>query len=831
MDSSPEFFGPILENRFGERYFSAITGEVFSQVGSDSFYQRHFGASLEAGDTLYIIIGTDGGLLLNWLLRKKPVADSRYLFIELPACLERLHREGIISDDLPDNVYLQGYDQWFEKARELSIQDYFYVSRISQISSLSVVDGYHNDYVELGNRFEEDIGKFQIRMSQEIGSQIFTTKGLENLAENRIPIAVIDGSFAGKTAILMAGGPSLDESFAWIRDHRQDLVVLAVTRIAAQLKREEIVPDFLFAIDPHEIIFHQSKEMLNFFERTYLVNMYHLNPRLVGQWRGESLYMGPCFPWVTESNPPSRAFPGITVSHQALGAALAMGFSRIILSGFDLCFSKEGFTHARGSEETLAGPYAKRSQLWITTNGGWMAETSRDFYSSIPALSHLACQEEEPQKRNCQVINPSQASAKIDGVEHLPWQELSVEPLQQSAWEMIKQLLSKADLPDRLQHYQSVEKELNTLRGKLLKIKKLSEEAIACNDKLFGRKGHPPDFKYKKRMDEIEASLDNDFGEASRLVKKWSVGDLLKLSRPNKDKAWSDAEVEETGRRYYEIYRQSSRDFLKIIDDSRQRLRSRQEEEKPRPNLKTLVTQWNKDNQPGRLLGFLDRSGRSLEGFPEKQANSLSSLLHEFQEQMAATETDYKAHCQNILASPMAILGKAKSFFSNDELDKLQNFLDGIRESNLSQRESFVHLMEGYLAQKAGQFDQALACYTQVDYDLLNSERLKQMLAVYLGKSDLIGALQIAKQLADEFMIMIPYYADLLRMTGDPDQAVVMYKQYLDMVAGDVVTEQKLGKLYGEMGNLAAAQEVFNRILQIDPDNKAAHHYLEQYAS
>ena len=831
IDSSQEPFGPILENKFGEKYFSSIVGEAFTLVGSDSFYQRHFGDSLLTDDRMYIILGTDGGLLLHWLLSKTPAEDSRYLFIEVPACLDRLEREGMLPAELPDNIYLHTYEQWFEKANELALRDYFFVSKLSKIQSIAVVDGYHDAYVELSNRFEEDLGKFQIQITQEIGSRIFTSKGLENLAENRIPISIIDGLFAGKTAILMAGGPSLDESFSWIKKHRQDLVVLAVARIAAQLKREGIVPDMLFAIDPHGIIFHQSKEMLDFYEQTILVNMYHLNPQLVGQWRGVSLYMGTRFPWESKNNPPHKIFPGITVSHQALGAALGMGFGKIILTGFDLCFSKEGFTHASGSAETFAGPYAKRSELWVETNGGWMAETSADFYSSFPALSHLAGQGVSAEERKCQVVNPSKASAKIENVEHLHWDSLEVEPLELSAWQQMKDRIANTELPSRLDHYKMVVEELNLIRGDLLKIKKLSEEAITCNDKLFGRKGRPPDFKYKKRMDAIEESLDNDFGEVSRLVKKWSVGDLLKLSRPNKDKEWSDEEIEKTGRRYYEIYSDSNKDFLKSLDEVRLRMQMRIEEEKPNPNIKKLLNQWKRDNQPGRLYRYLDISGKSIDDFPDKMAAMLRGVANEFKELMTATDTDYKAHCENILASPMAILGKAKNFYRLEELEKLQNFLDGIKTSNLKERDSFVALMEGYLAHKAGKYDEALGYYSQIDSALLDSERLKQSLSAHLSKNDLAAALEVAKELSEQSLVLAPYYADLLRMTGAREAAINVYKKYLKVVIGDFVTEQKLGKLYGDMGDIKAAQDVFNAILKKDPQNRAALLYLEQYSS
>ncbi|MBF0357839.1 MAG: DUF115 domain-containing protein [Magnetococcales bacterium] len=830
MDSSQDPLGVVLTNEFGERYFPSIIGEAFSLSGSDSFYHRHYGESLAKEGHLYLIIGTDGGLLLNWLLKGKTATDSRYLFIEISSSLQRLYAEGLIPEELPDNISVQPYEQWFEQALEQSMRDYFYVSKLMAIKSLSVFDGYHESYVELGTLVESKFSLFHMQMVQEVGSGIFAQKGLENIAENRMPVSMLDDIFAGKTAVLMAGGPSLDESFEWIRANRENLVVLAVARIAPQLKREKIVPDFIFAIDPYGLIFHQCKEMLDFYKQTFLVNMYHLNTQLVGQWRGKNFYIGTLFPWATEKNPRFKLFPGITVAHYALGVALDMGFSKIVLAGIDLCFSKEGFTHAQGSAEAQVGPYTKRSQLWVETNGGWQAETSPDFHSSLNALNTIAGQGVEKSERKCQLINPSQASAKIENIDHLPWDSITTTPLTISAVDSINNLLAESSVPSWSDHYQMVEGELNLVRGKLLKIKKLAENAIVYNDKLFGRKGHPPDFKYKKMMDDVELSLNNDFGDISRLVKSWSVGKLLKLSRPNKDVEWTDEEIEETGRRYYEIYRDSVKELLKVLDDSRQRLRARIEETKPRPNIKTLITQWNRDGQPGRLYTFLDRSGRSIEDFPEKQAESLKEVAQSFADILAETETDYSVHCQNTLASPMAILSKAKHFFTTNDTAKLENFLDGIKESSLEEKDAFVNLMEGYVAQKAGNLELALDHYEKVNSKMLEGECLKQCLSVYLLQNDLARACLVAEKLSEESMLFTPYYADLLRLTGDQKLAVVKYREYLDVVDHDLVVKQKLGKLYGDMGSRVEAVEMFEEILKDDPQNMAVKHYIEQFS-
>ncbi|HIJ85000.1 MAG TPA: DUF115 domain-containing protein, partial [Magnetococcales bacterium] len=375
--------------------------------------------------------------------------------------LQRLREENLLPDELPDHVAIATPDEWMKKAEEFAIKDYFYIGNVRPWRSMAVIDGFHEDYVKLWNSFDEYLGQFLISMGQEIGSRIFMLKCLENLSENRTPVHVLDQVFKGRTAILLGGGPSLDECFDWVRKNRDHLTVMAVARIAVQLARENIVPDMFFAIDPHDIIFHQSKQVLEFHQKSIFVNMYHLNPRLVGMWRGRSLYMGNLFPWVSPLNPQPRNYPGITVSHQALGAAAEMGFSRIILGGFDLCFSKEGFTHARGSVEMATGPYVHRSELWVETNGGWRAETSSDFFNAIPALKQLAVY---AKSKEIEIINPAAAAAKIEGVAWRSWDEIACDPVDTTSWDLIQQALPEETSSDRIRHLQQVEEELLRIR-------------------------------------------------------------------------------------------------------------------------------------------------------------------------------------------------------------------------------------------------------------------------------------------------------------------------------------------------------------------------------
>ena len=839
-------FGPILRNSFGEYYLPAINQEIFSQSGTDSFYRRHFDNILQSKDSLYLIVGTDGGRLLHWVIDNGLAEGSRYLFIEYPELVEYLREGADFPTELPDAVTLCAPDTWLAAAEELSLRDYCYLGHVHRIKSLAVLDGFFEAYFSVWKTFEEGISQYQTMVNREVGSRIFMTKGLENLAENSIPAERLIGLFQDKTAVLLAGGPSLKESFAWVKANRPHLVVLAVSRIAGQLDRAGIRADFFFAIDPHDIMFHQSKTMLAFWQQTLLVNVYHLTPRLLSQWRGRSAFMGPLFPWETPLNPTRQlSFPGITVSHQALGMAIEMGFSQVILSGFDLCFDKDGFTHTEGSEERKAGPFAAPLEMRVETNGGWMAETRYDFLSAIPSLEQLA---QLGLRRGCRIINPALGAAKVAHVEHLPWDSLEVAPLSLSVWTTVETVIPPEATPqerakNRMHHYEMVMQELLRVRGEVQRVARLTTEAISCNERFFGRKGRPPDFKFKLRMDEIERLLDEDHRTTSLLVKQWGIAEFLKLTRPDKEREWSDEEIEEAGQRYYEIYRESANAMIRLLDDARQRLRARMEEQKGHPTMKTLIAQWKKDNQPGRLRIFLDGREEAMEAYPEGTRAAFQDLVDAYQRDLDATETDYKAHLFRSMATPQAVRFRVMHLFRQKESDQLLAFAQGLEKSALeaagsgdldesatTRKEQFVLFIQGLVAELAGDMTQAEESFHQITSPLLMTDALQRLFTIALLREDLPGALPIAKRLSEISPIHIPHYGDMLRLTGQRREALEVYAGFIKRVKNDLVTMIKLGRLHSDLGDQAAARRVFEQILEIDSTNKAAQLFLQQMA-
>jgi len=73
----------VATNNFGEQYLPAINKNVFNRFGAKHVFKKQFRDSLWEEGAFQIIIGTDSGLLINYILEHGIPENTRFLFIEL----------------------------------------------------------------------------------------------------------------------------------------------------------------------------------------------------------------------------------------------------------------------------------------------------------------------------------------------------------------------------------------------------------------------------------------------------------------------------------------------------------------------------------------------------------------------------------------------------------------------------------------------------------------------------------------------------------------------------------------------------------------------------
>jgi len=820
--------GPFLVNEYGDRYLYPINRDTFRRIGAHTLYQKQFGDGLFREKTLHIIVGTDSGLLLTYLLKIGLPKGSRYLFVELPQVLERLNEEGLLSG-LDERIACSCEQNLQNNLVRFQVSNYLYTERINIWKSFAGSDAFLHEYPVLYWSVRNTVDAIAWQTKVELGSQVFIQRQLENLADNRVSAACLKGIFAGKTAILLAGGPSLDNILPWVRENRNDLVVLAVSRIARRLRQVGIIPDVFFSVDPHAISFDVSKEMLDFWDKSIFINSYHVHPPLLSQWQGRSLYVGKRFPWEDGGEDEFLFGSGPTVTNTAFAVAVEMGFSQIVLAGVDLCFSQQGRSHAKGSNESLAGPQFNQFDTQVETNDGSRAFTHRAMAEAIPTF---AIQANLAQQSGCKTINPAAKAARIENVLYQPLSGITFEPLAEPASTLLRRTMPTDDRATRLAYYKTLLGKLTTAESKIRAIHKLANDGLKCNDGLFGRNGLKKNFKYKIRMDKVDNSLKRPaMAPYANLVKKYSLRHFVNIVRPDTDQEWSDEQIEETGRIYYEAYRDGASNLLSLLNMARQRVELRMAEEDPQTNIVKLARAWRQFEESGRVKLWEKRHTLAIVHCPAaSSAHEIKKLEEEFKSFMLRHDS---IHLQRSYrdAAPEVARSKAHMLFKNKDHASLSGMVEGLASMEQKEALPVLHLTTGYLAELNQEPAEALDAYQQViemSSDMAREDALRRIATLSLDLGDGKNALLALQCLSTMAPVYLPQFADLAKLLGQMQTALNAYADYLEKNPDDPVVLLKVGKLYKEIDQQQSAITVFEYLLERDPGNKDVRQLLEE---
>lgn len=826
MEAAANTLGTFLVNTFGDRYLYAVNRNAFNAIGADSLYASTYGERLFAEYQFNLILGTDSGLLLGYILKKGVPAGSRYLFVELPEVFEFLSHEGLL-ETLPPEISVTTLDNWAEQANAYQVGEYVFIDAVMITESIASSDANLPEYRNLSWAVNLDIKTTIHQIRTSINCTQFILRELENLAENRVGFAdTLAGAFAGRTAIILAGGPSLREALPWVREHRDQLVIIAVSRISKILLDEQIVPHIIATVDPQKISFEVSREMLHFAASEpapVLVNGHHASPLLVGQWGGKSAFTGSLFPWPTPLNTDNLFYTGPTVSNFALSLATHMGCSTIILAGVDLCFSPEGQTHAAGSNENKVGPDLGQFSPRLETYGGWQADTNQGYAHSLQVLG---VQAKMAVQQGHRLFNCSLGAAKVPAIDYTLLAEIEIPETDCTTADVIAKRLPEPTPKERLAHYRTIKKELTRASRKFREILSLAHEALSCADGLFGRNGRQRDFRHKIRMDKIERKLDRSYADFSLMVKHFGLKKFLTILKNPKEKdEWSDEQIEKATRDYYEAYVAGTEELIGIMESAIARLDARTEEEQPHPDFAKLAVQWRKDEQFGRGRLWRQRHPEEAEQLAPAELKELRQLEERFTQIMNEERTSQIALLEK-LHDLKHTRSKALLLFRRQERDELELMARGLaNHPDQEKAVPYLHFVNGLIAEVDGKAAEAIAEYQHVLVEPphpTTEDALRQIASLAITNKDLDNALLAVECLTGLSPTYLPPYGDLLKALGRYEEAFNAYNRYLASAPDDVATLVTLGILCKDAGLAEPARELFQRALTNDPQNSAA---------
>jgi len=817
--------GAFLSNPFGESYLYSVNRGLFANTASRTVLDGHFKSVLFRQDTLYVVVGTDSGLLLDYVKRHDPVPGTRWVFVELPEVLAALEAQrGDLSSGRKDVVVCTAQD-WERITANFDQTSYLFMNAVQVLKSFAVLDAFIPAYSLLAQHIGDTVDQMKWQILAGLGQAVFVEHQLANLAENRVPAAALCGKFAGETAVLLAGGPSLDDILPWVKANRGRLYVLAISRVCGRLKEEGLSPDMIFAIDPNPANVEVSKDIYAFEDEALFVHAYHVRAPIIHQWAGRSVYLGALFPWESPLNRINIQVTSPTVTNSALTCAVEFGFERVIFAGLDLCYSEHGYTHAQGSAEYEAGPALAERTVLVPTNVGRLAETNHAYKNGIEVI---AAQAEYAAERGCALINPAPDAARIAGVAYQPLDTIALRP---STTDRSRHM---AELPEletsrelRLRHGIAVLGELLRVDQEIRAIEDLAEEALEANRKLYDRHGKMRHFKHKRRMDHIEQLLDSKHKVLSRFVKTYGILHFVKVMRPE-GKEWSDDEIRTWADEYYGAYRKAAQDAVQLLESAGLRIENRLTEDLPDPDPLRLAAQWQKDLAPRRYRVF---EKRRPEAFREAFAG-YQPLLHRLQEAATVLSTlkGLVYSKKQDFQDPHQLLAKVRTLFARKDLRALERLERGLAEIRTEDHAGLSRIVAGHVAELKGDTGAALEAYQEITEGRYLEDALVRMSSLLLGMGDYDNAQVALECLSHLSPTYIPQYAELLRLTGNPHQAMDEYAKYFNFVPNDVKNLLRLAQLYRDAGSPEGVELISRHILEIDPDNEAATALLDSAA-
>lgn len=812
------------QNKFNETFYEEVNYLTFANRPSEDVFKPYFESCFEQEQTLFLVIGSDSGLLQDYVKKHNKHRFCRFIFIEFSNVIEALELNKNSVHDLNDQdqqVFLLDETITMNALKQY-LQSYTIRRQLVLLKSLAVMDAKVGAPYNL--LWEKTEVAFTQYLHEEYNShsvKVFEEQRLLNLADNLIPAIKLKKALAGKDAIILGGGPTLDDVIDWIKKNQDSLIIFAAARIANRLKQERIKADFFVTVDPFPWSFDNAKGVLAHSQDSILISSFHAQHRLVSQWQGLSCYLGGRYGWKESSEEVNIDTLGPTVTNSALHIAATLGATRIFLAGIDFCFAN-GKTHESfSSEAKLADTFAHTGKEMLEDNAGQMTETRSDFYMAKNAMEqmigyYLA------HSPDIEFINLGLYSAKMKNVVYTPCEQITLKEQKHALIDNIRlQLVLGLD-----EQKQIVLQMLEILKKQQKRFKKMHEasaEAILIAPKIYDKnlqiveRNAKKIKKLQKKVTNLVA-MDGDF-----LTNYQSIlfADSFKLIED--EKSMTTDEVIQQLKGFFGGLNAVTTEFLKLISQGIERCELKILELSPNSLPSELSKHWTQWNEFGRVLKW--QQWHEKENLAADEKKLLETLEKNFYDEFDQTEHLHTQILEKNVNDVSKILSRANHALAKEnhlELEKIIEHVESLTSQTETQRQDFLNLLRGMLSELNGQKVDAFNFYEPIALPILKHIALKKMLPIALELKDYEASLMVLERLVVLDLNYLVSYSDMLHLLGNASGAIEALQMYLSQKPEATPALVKLAQLYIDIGEITKAMTLSNEILSIDPDNRSA---------
>ncbi|MBF0218882.1 MAG: DUF115 domain-containing protein [Gammaproteobacteria bacterium] len=816
----------FIRNRFDEDVIYEVNRGSFDKEGSVSYFDNHFRDTLWQENSFYLIVGSDSGLLYNYVVNRDDLPKgSRYLFIEEDSLLQRI--AGVICQDRHQEVVgLCSLATLDAQLQHFAFNSYCVLDSQKIIDSVGVLDGHYAPLLDFKGVVGTHLSSLIFNTKANLSTRVFLKQILLNVAECITPVRMFRGIFKGKTAVLLGRGPSADLAFDWVRENRDRLLVAAASSLSKKLLSEKITPDFVFTVDPQPTSFNVSRELLLMDKNVILFNKTHAEHILTMGFSGRKVYIDNKYPWKVKNEDLNSSGMGPTVINSALSILMEMAFTNIVLAGVDMCYSPDGFSHSRGTKGAYDIPFSGKLDQTVETNAGGIAETDNAFFQMHKALAEQAA---NAMAQGITIATISPNAAKTPHVLFKHVDEITIHNHPNEIKEIIDNHFlwpTKEELHKKVTHTLT---DLKKVQRDITTIEKLCQETLDNINTLFSDKSSGKEKKYTQKINKAESTLNHKYEYIINTIKYFNIEGFLKTITYDEQYQDKDSKLEKSLADYYSAYLHGCKRVKTDIDNAIFITNAVLAEQAEQPDYKLLCEYWDKYALSWRAMAFMQRRNLAIEtleptyqeAFKRYQQNSHDHLHGKTSYDLWKEETVKKLDLTHVR-------NRATAHFRNGNRVGLAQIINGIKLLEHKERDEHLSYFSGLLCELDGQFTEALEQYQQITEGYLLEDALRRIAYISTISNDintLVLALDCLAQISQEYLIQL---AKVYLLQGSIEEALEAYTRYLDASPNDIFVLTQLGNLFFQLENHEGAEFIFKHILSLDPQNRTALARLNQ---
>jgi tetratricopeptide (TPR) repeat protein len=367
-------------------------------------------------------------------------------------------------------------------------------------------------------------GATSVRFGHDFVSNRF--RQLTSLHHNSYLLEHLQDLFAGIPAILVAGGPSLDQNIHLLPRAKGKALIIAVDTVLPALCRHGVLPDFITSIDPQELTYEKLADVVPLARDVALISVPAVTPRVAKTFPAAGIFWlfsaRAMEAWLNTLAGGKTLTAGAgTVAHANILSAVILKCSPIVLVGQDLAFpttrSHAKHTVLTDQREMQTAQRSDENAMWVEGINGGKVRTNRAFFSDKEYFERIVA--ENPNH----YINATEGGAHIRGTEIMPLEEVLERFCQEEQdiagrFRAFFKHASPINLTPIVTEFRAVQKKISAVRQLINKADALTREVQKSITLLLQRHtpvdretSLPQDLQHKlRRIDEYHLRLDSE---------------------------------------------------------------------------------------------------------------------------------------------------------------------------------------------------------------------------------------------------------------------------------------------------------------------------------